>query len=292
MEYSNICLNNNLIYNHDYVNIIIEEQNYIMNRNYNNNTTTRRKEKLLYDMEHKFFISNENVKTDENSYGNIIPLENNKYDSDASLISLPLNQKIIIMDPKIAEKMSEEKSIQEENDIVQSKEKISLNKQVARNRIRYDNNRTKFVRKTLNHFFPETISIFVRDDPHKKLKSFPEEFIRRISLVRKGEYLDRKLISLYEDIKLFETEKKKKPGKYTKTQIENFDEFMGKPGLKEILDMTFKELVEMYIISGKFVNDIKSMKENEENKNFFRLCGKNFIYEYKPKKKNTFLIFE
>ena len=126
----------------------------------------------------------------------------------------------------------------------------------------------------------------------KKLKYFPEEFIRQISLIRNGDYLNKKLISLYEEIKQFERKTKKMPGKYTKTEIENFNEFMEKPGLKKILDMTFKELVEKYIFSGEFEKDLNYMEENEEDKKLFRKCGKNFIYDYASKKSNTFLILE
>ena len=281
MEYDNIFLNNSL-YNHEYLKNI----NYMI-------TTTHKKKLFLYDMTHKFFFSNENDKTDENSSGNNNSLEIKNNNSDKSLISLSLKRKSII-NFNNGGILSEGNNIEEENIIQRNKEIIFLIKKTSkkRNERRYDNCRTKFVRKILNHFFPETISIFIKDNPSKKLKLFPEEFIRQISLVREGEYLNRKLNSLYEDIKLFETENKKIPGKYTKTKIENFDEFMEKPGLIKILDMTFKELVEMYISSGEFEKNLNSMKVTEEDKKLFRQCGKNFIYDYVPKKNNTFLILE
>ena len=282
MEYGKIFLDNSS-YNHE----------YFKNINYNNETTTHRKEQFLYDMGHKFFFSNENDKTDENSHGNNKSLETKEYNSNKSLISLSLKVKNIFDFNNIGIS-SQENYIEEENNIHQNKKIIFITKKTTRkrNERRYDNCRTQFVTQILNCFLRKSISIIIKGDHKKKLKYFPQEFIRQISLIRNGDYLNKKLISLYEEIKQFERKTKKMPGKYTKTKIENFDEFMEKPGLKKILDMTFKELVEKYIFSGEFEKDLNYMEENEEDKKLFRKCGKNFIYDYASKKSNTFLILE
>lgn len=149
--------------------------------------------------------------------------------------------------------------------------------------IRTDGGRTNFVRLSLNCNFNKKVLNYVKEEyPDSKLKKFPEKFIAQVALVRNKYYLDMKLISLYEESKskkYKETNNKKKPKTHSKNKkFITLDEIKEEPGVKELLEKTFKELVNEYLDSIEFKNYCETLNETGkiEKAKMLRHCGKIF----------------
>ena len=108
-------------------------------------------------------------------------------------------------------------------------------------------------------------------NPKIKLNKIPEKFIYKISLVSSKEYLNKKLISLLEESKLYEKNK----------SFPYFDEIKNNPDIKEILEKTFSELAKEYMKKGGFEEYLEEIKASEgiDKANKLRFCGKYFAQE-------------
>lgn len=173
-----------------------------------------------------------------------------------------------------------------ENILNPKKEKlfnIEKKKHKRKKRIRTDDERTNFVRLSLNCNFNEKALNYVKEEyPDSKLKKFPEKFIAEVALVWNKYYLEKKLISLYEESKSKKYKKtnNKKKSK-TSSKNKNFitlDEIKEEPGVKELLEKTFKELVNEYLDSIEFKNYCETLNETGkiEKAKMLRHCGKIF----------------
>ena len=162
------------------------------------------------------------------------------------------------------------------------KKKFFLIRKKKKCRFRSDNLRTKFFRRLLNgHLNQEVLKYryYIKGKNKKlKLKAFPENFIANIALVKNKNYLNKKLISLYEESKKYEQAKNlKKPKTYSKNKnVITLDEIKDKPGIKELLEKTLRELAYDYLI--KFKKNIEKLngKERKEKSDMFKYLGKYF----------------
>ena len=162
------------------------------------------------------------------------------------------------------------------------KKKFFLIRKTKKCRFRSDNLRTKFFRRLLNgHLNQEVLKYryYIKGKNKKlKLKAFPENFIANIALVKNKNYLNKKLISLYEESKKYEQAKNlKKPKTYSKNKnVITLDEIKDKPGIKELLEKTLRELAYDYLI--KFKKNIEKLngKERKEKSDMFKYLGKYF----------------
>ena len=162
------------------------------------------------------------------------------------------------------------------------KKKFFLIRKTKKCRFRSDNLRTKFFRRLLNgHLNQEVLKYryYIKGKNKKlKLKAFPEKFIAYIALVKNKNYLNKKLISLYEESKKYEQAKNlKKPKTYSKNKnVITLDEIKDKPGIKELLEKTLRELAYDYLI--KFKKNIEKLngKERKEKSDMFKYLGKYF----------------
>ena len=162
------------------------------------------------------------------------------------------------------------------------KKKFFLIRKTKKCRFRSDNLRTKFFRRLLNgHLNQEVLKYryYIKGKNKKlKLKAFPENFIANIALVKNKNYLNKKLISLYEESKKYEQAKNlKKPKTHSKNKnVITLDEIKDKPGIKELLEKTLRELAYDYLI--KFKKNIEKLngKERKEKSDMFKYLGKYF----------------
>ena len=104
-----------------------------------------------------------------------------------------------------------------------------------------------------------------------KLKKFPEEFIAKVALVRNKHYLDKNIISLYEEYEQEENQKN--------SEID-LDKIKDEPDIKELLEMTLKQLANNYLKSDKFKTYYENLKKDkdkgEEKANNFVFWGNYF----------------
>ena len=162
------------------------------------------------------------------------------------------------------------------------KKKFFLIRKTKKCRFRSDNLRTKFFRRLLNgHLNQEVLKYryYIKGKNKKlKLKAFPENFIANIALVKNKYYVNKKLISLYEESKKYEQAKNlKKPKTYSKNKnVITLDEIKDKPDIKELLEKTLRELAYDYLI--KFKKNIEKLngKERKEKSDMFKYLGKYF----------------
>lgn len=146
---------------------------------------------------------------------------------------------------------------------------------------RLDDERTNYVRQAINYYLNEEILDEIKEkDKKAKLKKFPEKFIAKVALVSNKKYLDKKLISLYEESKLYDKINKQKKSK-TRSKIKNFitlDEIKEKSGVKKILEKTFKELANEYLESKKFKDYCQTLNSIEgiEKAKMLKHCGNYF----------------
>jgi len=162
------------------------------------------------------------------------------------------------------------------------KKKFFLIRKTKKCRFRSDNLRTKSFRRLLNgHLNQEVLKYryYIKGKNKKlKLKAFPENFIANIALVKNKNYLNKKLISLYEESKKYEQAKNlKKPKTYSKNKnVITLDEIKDKPDIKELLEKTLRELAYDYLI--KFKKNIEKLngKERKEKSDMFKYLGKYF----------------
>ena len=153
-----------------------------------------------------------------------------------------------------------------------NKNKNKKKEKLPRSETRLDIDRTTYVRKTLNDYMYGEVSEKLKiKNPKIKLNKIPEKFIYKISLVSSKEYLNKKLISLLEESKLYEKNK----------SFPNFDEIKNNPDIKEILEKTFSELAKEYMKKGGFEEYLEEIKASEgiDKANKLRFCGKYFAQE-------------
>ena len=164
----------------------------------------------------------------------------------------------------------------------EKKKKIFQCQKKKKCRFRSDNLRTKFVRQLFNGHLNQKVlkyRYYIKGKNKKlKLKAFPENFIANIALVKNKNYLNKKLISLYEESKKYEQAKNlKKPKTHSKNKnVIALDEIKDKPGIKELLEKTLRELAYDYLI--KFKKNIEKLngKERKEKSDMFKYLGKYF----------------
>jgi len=166
----------------------------------------------------------------------------------------------------------------------EKKKKIFRCQKKKKCRFRSDNLRTKFVRQLLNGHLNQKVlkyRYYIKGKNKKlKLKAFPENFIANIALVKNKYYLNKKLISLYEESKSKKYEQAKnlkKPGTRSKNKnVITLDEIKDKPGIKELLEKTLREFAYDYLI--KFKKNIEKLngKERKEKSDMFKYLGKYF----------------
>ena len=157
-------------------------------------------------------------------------------------------------------------------------------KEKSKKRIRPDDERTTFVRNSLNVYFNEKALNYVKEKyPYSKLKKFPTKFIAEVALVKNKYYLDKKLISLYEKSKLKKYEETVNRKKSTTTsknkKMITLDEIKEEQGVKELLEKTFKELANEYLGSKKFKDYYKNLieRETKETVKIITDCLKDFL---------------
>ena len=157
-------------------------------------------------------------------------------------------------------------------------------KEKSKKRIRPDDERTTFVRNSLNAYFNEKALNYVKEKyPYSKLKKFPTKFIAEVALVKNKYYLNKKLISLYEKSKLKkyeETVNKKKSKTTSKNKkMITLDEIEEEPDVKKLLEKTFKELANEYLGSKKFKVYYKNLieRETKETVKIITDCLKDFL---------------
>ena len=164
----------------------------------------------------------------------------------------------------------------------EKKKKIFQCQKKKKCRFRSDILRTKFVRQLFNGHLNQKVlkyRYYIKGKNKKlKLKAFPEKFIAYIALVKNKNYLNKKLISLYEESKKYEQAKNlKKPKTHSKNKnVITLDEIKDKPGIKELLEKTLRELAYDYLI--KFKKNIEKLngKERKEKSDMFKYLGKYF----------------
>ena len=164
----------------------------------------------------------------------------------------------------------------------EKKKKIFQCQKKKKCRFRSDILRTKFVRQLFNGHLKKKVlkyRYYIKGKNKKlKLKAFPEKFIAKVALVKNKYYLNKKLISLYEESKKYEQAKNlKKPKTHSKNKnVITLDEIKDKPGIKELLEKTLRELAYDYLI--KFKKNIEKLngKERKEKSDMFKYLGKYF----------------
>ena len=156
----------------------------------------------------------------------------------------------------------------------ESEDKIEKSNRTER---RFDDERTNFVRQSLNCYLNEEVLSKINGENPKekiiKLKKFPEKFIAKVALISNKKYLDKKLISLYEESKLYEKEDNNK-----KSRKITLDEIKDKQDVKELLEMTLKQLADKYLKSNKFTLYYQKLENTKgiDKAEMFRFCGKYF----------------
>ena len=214
-------------------------------------------------------INNINEKTGDSSYHGAISGEieieriykcSKKSKNDSKDVKELFNQK---KKEKIFNCKKTKRKIKSEN-----KKKENL----PRSQTRLDNDRTTFVRKTLNDYtYGEVSEKLKKKNPILKINKIPEKLISKISLVSSKKYLNMKLISILEESKKYEKNK----------SFPNFDEIKNDPDIKEILEKTFSELAKEYMEKGGFEKYLEEIKASEgmDKANKLRFCGKYFAQE-------------
>ena len=214
-------------------------------------------------------INNINEKTGDSSYHGAISGEieiepiymcSKQSKNDSKDVKELFNQK---KKEKIFNCKKTKRKIKSEN---KKKEKL------PRSQTRLDNDRTTFVRKTLNDYtYGEVSEKLKKKYPILKINKIPEKLISKISLVSSKEYLNMKLISILEESKKYEKNK----------SFPNFDEIKNNPDIKEILEKTFSELAKEYMEKGGFEKYLEEIKASEgiDKANKLRFCGKYFAQE-------------
>ena len=240
----------------------------------NNITTTYKLNKYMKNMDYfnsidSNQINNINEKTGDSSYHGAISGEieiepiytcSKKSKNDSKDVKELFNQK---KKEKIFNCKKTKRKIKSEN-----KKKENL----PRSQTRLDNDRTTFVRKTLNDYtYGEVSEKLKKKNPKLKINKIPEKLISKISLVSSKEYLNMKLISILEESKKYEKNK----------SFPNFDEIKNNPDIKEILEKTFSELAKEYMEKGGFEKYLEEIKASEgiDKANKLRFCGKYFAQE-------------
>ena len=165
----------------------------------NNITTTYRLNKYMKNMDYfnsidSNQINNINEKTGDSSYHGAISGEieiepiytcSKKSKNDSKDVKELFNQK---KKEKIFNCKKTKRKIKSEN-----KKKENL----PRSQTRLDNDRTTFVRKTLNDYtYGEVSEKLKKKYPTLKINKIPEKLISKISLVSSKKYLNMKLISI------------------------------------------------------------------------------------------------
>ena len=152
----------------------------------------------------------------------------------------------------------------------EKEEKIEKSNRTER---RFDDLRTNFIRQSFNSYLYEEVLYNInKNKKNIKFKKFPEKFIAKVALVKNKNYLNENIISLYD--KYVEKENQEN------SEIETLKQIKDEPGVKELFEMTLKQLANKYLNSDKFktyCEKIKNEKDKGEEKvNNFVFWGNYF----------------
>ena len=138
------------------------------------------------------------------------------------------------------------------------KEKEEKNEKSNRTERRFDDLRTNFIRQSFNSYLYEEVLYYInKNKKNIKFKKFPEKFIAKVALVKNKKYLNKDIISLYEKYEKTENQEN--------SEIETLKQIKDEPGVKELFEMTLKQLANKYLNSDKFKTYCEKIK-NEEDK--------------------------
>lgn len=138
------------------------------------------------------------------------------------------------------------------------KEKEEKIEKSNRTKRRFDDLRTNFIRQSFNCYLYEEVLYYInKNKKNIKFKKFPEKFIAKVALVKNKNYLNENIISLYD--KYVEKENQEN------SEIETLKQIKDEPGVKELFEMTLKQLANKYLNSDKFKTYCEKIK-NEKDK--------------------------
>ena len=162
----------------------------------------------------------------------------------------------------------------------EKKEEIKIKKKCDASR--QDNDRTKFIRKTLNIYWYNQIVNAVDQSGKGRVKKFAERFICRISRIENKEYLDMTLKDFYTKKELYQLCEPKIIKTHFEYNIKIIEAYKDNPVINNLLSKTFKDLIEEYKSSDKYKEYSETLIGYKGKK--FQYFADNFIVNSKPKK--------
>ena len=119
------------------------------------------------------------------------------------------------------------------------------------------------------YLYEEVLYYINKNKKNIKFKKFPEKFIAKVALVKNKNYLNMDIISLYEKYEKTENQEN--------SEIETLKKIKDEPGVKELFEMTMKQLANKYLNSDKFKTYCEKIK-NENDKDKGKDKDKNFVF--------------
>ena len=162
----------------------------------------------------------------------------------------------------------------------EKKEEIKIKKKCDASR--QDNDRTKFIRKTLNIYWYNQIVSAINQSNKEHIKKFAEPFICQISRIENKEYLDMTLKDFYTKKELYQFCEPKIIKTHFEYNIKIIEAFKDNPVINNLLSKTFKDIIEEYKNSDKYKKYIESLIGYKGKK--FQYFVDHFIVNSKPKK--------
>ena len=162
----------------------------------------------------------------------------------------------------------------------EKKEEIRIKKKCDASR--QDNDRTKFIRKTLNIYWYNLIGSAINQSNKEHIKKFAEPFICEISKIENKEYLDMTLKDFYMKKELYQLCEPKIIKTHFEYNIKIIEAFKDNPVINNLLSKTFKDLIEEYKNSDKYKEYSETLIGYKGKK--YQFFVDNFIVNSKPKK--------
>ena len=162
----------------------------------------------------------------------------------------------------------------EKNEEIRIKKKCDASRQ--------DNDRTKFIRKTLNIYWYDQIGNAINQSNKEHIKKFAEPFICEISKIENKEYLDMTLKDFYMKKELYQLCQPKIIKTHFEYNIKIIEAFKDNPVINNLLSKTFKDIIEEYKNSDEYKKYIESLIGYKGKK--FQYFVDHFIVNSKPKK--------
>ena len=147
---------------------------------------------------------------------------------------------------------------------------------------RQDNDRTKFIRKTLNIYWYNQIGSAINQSNKEHIKKFAEPFICEISKIENKEYLDMSLKDFYMKKELYQLCEPKIIKTHFEYNIKIIEAFKDNQVINNLLSKKFKDLIEEYKNSDKYKEYSETLIGYKGKK--FQYFADNFIINSKPKK--------